>query len=167
MKIYKRDPQTHLAPPELKQVHPLGKSPVVTVNDEVLAESGHIIQWMVNKYGNGRLAPPADSPEYQKYNYWLHYSEGSAMPPLVMKLVFDTLLVKSPWIVKPIVSKIVQEVNKAFIGPQLKTNFDYMESELSKTKWFAGRKFTAADIQMSYPVQVRHIYVHLHALNVF
>jgi glutathione S-transferase len=159
LKEYKRDPETHLAPPELKKIHPLGKSPLLEINGVVYAESAHIVQHLISKYGGGKFAPEPNTPEEERYNYWLHFAEGSAMPPLVMKLVFDVLQQKAPWIVKPIVSKMASEVNKAFLGPNLKANFEYMESELSKTKWFAGAELTGADILMSYPIKVHLFHV--------
>src|SRR5471032_2513605 len=88
VKRYERDAKTMLAPPELLAIHPLGKSPVITDGEVVLAESGAIIEYLVDKYGAGRLKPPAGSPQALKYLYWMHYAEGSAMPPLLMRLIF-------------------------------------------------------------------------------
>ncbi|MBS0450699.1 MAG: glutathione S-transferase [Proteobacteria bacterium] len=152
---YQRDPATMLAPASLKAVHPLGKSPVV-VTDEglVLAESGAILETLTEHYGHGRLAPPAGTAEAARYRYWLHYAEGSAMPPLLLKLVFDRME-KSPvpFFVKPIVKGIAGKAKASFIGPQLKTHLDFMEGELGKSQWFAGDEFTTADIQMSFAVE--------------
>lgn len=152
---YERDPATMLAPASLKAVHPLGKSPVV-VTDEglVLAESGAILETLAERYGHGRLAPPAGTPEAARHRYWLHYAEGSAMPPLLLKLVFDRIE-KSPvpFFVKPIVKGIAGKAKAAFIAPQIKTHLDFMEGELGKSKWFAGDEFSAADIQMSFAVE--------------
>ena len=89
IKYYERDPKTLLAPASLRQVHPLGKSPVITDGTLTVAESGAIIEYLVEQYGGGRLAPPPGTPERLRYIYWLHYAEGSAMPPLLLKLVFD------------------------------------------------------------------------------
>jgi len=152
---YERDPATMLAPASLKAVHPLGKSPVVVTDDGVvLAESGAILESLTERYGQGRLAPPAGSPEAARYRYWLHYAEGSAMPPLLLKLVFDRIE-KSPvpFFVKPIVKGIAGKAKAAFIAPQLKTHQDFMEGELGKSLWFAGEEFSAADIQMSFAVE--------------
>jgi len=140
IKRYARDPKTMLAPPELKQVHPLGKSPVITDGDLTLAESAAILEYLVERYGEDRLAPAAGTPDYLRFRYWMHYAEGSAMPPLLLRLVFDRVA-------------IAKGANQAFIGPQLKLHLDYMESELSKTQWFAGEDFTVADIQMSFPLE--------------
>lgn len=151
---YKRNPATLLAPPELRKIHPLGKSPVVTDDGTTLAESGAILEYLVRRYGGGRLIPPADTPEHVRFTYWMHYAEGSAMPPLLLRLVFNR--VKSgplPFFVKPIVKTIVRKVNEAFIEPQLKLHLDFMEGELDNREWFVGDAFTAADIQMSFPVE--------------
>ncbi len=151
---YQRDAKTMLAPKELRAVHPLGKSPVVTDDGNTLAESGAILEYLVARYGEGRLIPPAGSPERLRYTYWLHYAEGSAMPPLLLKLVFDRIETSPmPFFVKPIAKGISAEVKKAFITPQIKTHFDFIEAELGKSTWFAGEELTAADIQMSFPLE--------------
>ncbi|MDM0020541.1 glutathione S-transferase [Variovorax saccharolyticus] len=152
---YQRDPKTMLAPPELKKVHPLGKSPVVTADDgPALAESGAIIETLVERYGDGRLSPAAGTPEAHRYRYWLHYAEGSAMPPLLLKLMFDRVeKAKMPFFAKPIAKGIADKARAAFILPSLKTHLDFMEAELGKTEWFAGDAFSGADIQMSFPVE--------------
>lgn len=152
---YQRDPATMLAPASLKAVHPLGKSPVVVTDDGItLAESGAILETLTERYGQGRLVPPAGTPEAVRYRYWLHYAEGSAMPPLLLKLIFDRIE-KSPvpFFVKPIVKGIAGKTKAAFIAPQLKTHLDFMEGELGKSLWFAGEEFSAADIQMSFAVE--------------
>lgn len=151
---YERDPQTMLAPDSLRRVHPLGKSPVVTDGDRTLAESGAIIEYLADRYGAGRLAPPAGSPERLRYTYWLHYAEGSAMPPLLLKLVFDRIeSAPMPFIVKPIARAISGKAKSSFIEPQLALHLDYMEAELGRSEWFAGEAFSAADIQMSFPLE--------------
>lgn len=153
IKRYERDPKTLLAPPELRAVHPLGKSPVVTDGDLTLAESGAIIDYLANRYGP-HLLPPAGSPERLRCNYWLHYAEGSAMPPLLLKLVFDKVESSPmPFFVKPIARGIARKVKSAFVTPQLKLHLDYLESELAKSTWFAGETFSAADIQLSFPLE--------------
>ena len=152
---YQRDAKTMLAPPELRKVHPLGKSPVVTTDDGLtLAESGAIIETVVERYGQGRLAPAAGAPEALRYRYWLHYAEGSAMPPLLLKLVFDKIEnTPMPFFVKPIAKAISGKAKSGFITPQITTHLDFMEAELGKSLWFAGDAFTGADIQMSFPVE--------------
>ncbi len=154
IKAYERDPETMLAPESLTQVHPLGKSPVITDGEHNLAESGAIIEYLVDRYDNGRLRPPADSPEALRYRYWLHYAEGSAMPPLLLKLVFDRLSGPAmPLIMRPAAALIAAGVKRKFISPQIKRHLDFMESELSERDWFAGDAFSAADIQMSFPLE--------------
>lgn len=153
IKKYDRNPKTLLAPPELKRVHPLGKSPVLTDGDYTVAESGAIIEYLVNKYGNGRLKPPAGSKEELKYIYWLHYAEGSAMFPLLLSLIFSRLpKQKVPFFIKPVLKIISKKFLSSYVYPQLKLHTEFMESELKKTSWFAGNDFTAADIQMSFPI---------------
>jgi glutathione S-transferase len=153
IKRYQRDPQTMLAPPELRAVHPLGKSPVITDGELTLAESGAIIEYLAGRYGDW-LLPAAGSPERLRCTYWLHYAEGSAMPPLLLKLVFDKMeTAPMPFFAKPIARGIAGKVKNAFINPQLRQNLDYLEGELGKNEWFAGDTFSAADIQMSFPLE--------------
>ncbi|MFM0309142.1 glutathione S-transferase [Paraburkholderia sp. RL17-383-BIF-A] len=154
IKRYERDPETMLAPPELRAVHPLGKSPVITDDGQTIAESGAIIEYLIDKYGQGRFAPAPATPERLRYTYWLHYAEGSAMPPLLLKLV--ALRIASapmPFFAKPIARKIAATLQSSFIDPQLKLHLGYINQELSKTGWFVGNDFTAADVQMSFPLE--------------
>jgi glutathione S-transferase len=154
IKRYQRDAKTMLAPPSLRKVHPLGKSPVITDGGNTLAESGAIVEYLVERYGAGRLIPPTGSPERLRYSYWLHFAEGSAMPPLLLKLVFDKIeSTPMPFFAKPIAKGISSKVKSSFIDPQITNNLDYMEKELAKTDWFAGSDFSAADIQMSFPLE--------------
>jgi len=150
VKRYQRDAKTMLAPPELRQVHPLGKSPVITDGELTVAESGAIIEYLVDTYGAGKLGVG----DRLRYRYWLHFAEGTAMPPLLMSLVFKTIeAAPAPFFVKPIIRSIGKKVRTAFINPNLKNNFDYVERELGKSAWFAGDDFTAADVQMSFPME--------------
>ncbi|MRW86928.1 glutathione S-transferase [Pseudoduganella sp. FT26W] len=151
---YQRDPKTMLAPPELKKIHPLGKSPVITDNGIVVAESGAIAEYLIDTYGNGRLIPPAGTEERRRWTYFLHYAEGSAMAPLLMKLIFDRVETSpAPFFVKPIARAIAGKVKGSYILPQIAMHLDYLEGELGKSEWFAGNDFTAADIQMSFPLE--------------
>jgi glutathione S-transferase len=155
IQYYERDPKTMLAPATLRQVHPLGKSPIITDGDLTLAESGAIIEYLVERYGQGRLAPALDLPQRLRYTYWLHYAEGSAMPPLLLKLVFDRLEQGPlPFFVKPFAKLISNQVKGTFIEPQIAQHFDYLEAELAQNLWFVGDEFTAADIQMSFPIEM-------------
>ena len=154
VKHYQRDAKTMLAPPELRAVHPLGKSPVITDGNVTVAESGAIVEYLIHLYGEGRFKPPPGTPQRLRYTYWLHYAEGSLMPPLLMKLVFDEVeKAPMPFFIKPIARAISGKVKSAFISPQITQHLDYMEAELGKTLWFAGKEFTGADIQMSFPVE--------------
>jgi len=151
---YQRDAKTSLAPPELLRIHPLGKSPVVTEGDLTLAESGAIIEYLVERHGGGALVPAPGTPEHLRYRYWLHFAEGTAMPPLVMKLVFNRIeRGPMPFFAKPIAKGISRKVKAGFIDPNLERIAGYMEAELGRSAWFAGDAFSAADIQMSFPVE--------------
>ena len=141
------------APKELRAIHPLGKSPVITDNGNTIAESGAIIDYLVETYGKGRLIPPPNTPERLRYTYWLHYAEGSAMPPLVMKLLFTLMPRRAPVLMRPLVGMVSRQAMTMLVNPQLKRHMDFWENELSKTPWFAGNDFTAADIQMSFPLE--------------
>lgn len=151
---YQRDATTMLAPPELRKVHPLGKSPVITDGDTTVAETGAIIEYLVETYGEGRLRPAAGTPEALAYRYWLHYAEGSAMPPLLLKLVFNRVRqAPVPFFIKPIVKGIVAKVSNAFIDPQIKLHLSFQNEALANSGWFVGEEFSAADIQMSFPLE--------------
>lgn len=154
IKYHKRNPKTHLAPPELKAVHPLGKSPVVVDDGRVLAETGAIVDYLLDTHGNGRLRPPPGTDEWLRFIYWLHYAEGSAMPPLVMRLIFRVMPRRSPWLLRPLVRRIAERAQAGFVTPQLKLHMNYWESELQRSTWFAGEEFTSADIMMSFPIEV-------------
>jgi len=152
--FYRRDPKTMLAPPALRAVHPLGKSPVVTDGDLTLVESGAIVEYLADRYGGGRLAPAVGTPARLRYTRWLHYAEGSLMPPLLLKLVFHRVETeKMPFFAKPIAKAIAGKVRQAFIDPQLRLHLDYLEGELEHAEWFAGDAFSGADIQMSFPIE--------------
>ncbi|UVE16487.1 glutathione S-transferase [Pseudomonas sp. LS44] len=153
IQYYQRDPKTMLAPPELRAVHPLGKSPVLSDGELVLAESGAIIEYLVERYGNGRLQP-ADAGERLLYRYWLHYAEGSAMPPLLLKLVFDRIeRGPMPFFIRPIAKAIASKAKSSFIQPQINQHLTYLKGALASSGWFAGHAFSAADIQMSFPLE--------------
>ncbi|MCK2043836.1 glutathione S-transferase [Chromohalobacter salexigens] len=148
-----RDPQTLLAPESLKRLHPLGKAPLIVDEGLTVAESGAIIDYLIERYDDGRLAPPVGTSEHRDYRYWLHYAEGSAMPPLVMHLVFSRLgKPPVPAVLRPVASKLGQGVQTKFLDPEIERHLAFWESTLTEHAWFAGSDFTAADIQMSFPV---------------
>ena len=141
---YERDPQTMLAPPSLRKVHPLGKSPVIEDDDaagrpRVLAETGAIVEYLVEK-GEGRLGPPANRDAVLRYRHFLHYAEGSMMPPLLALLVVNRLGLLGRPAKKPLLAMFRQHL-------------DWLESELAERAWFAGDEFTAADVMMSFPLE--------------
>jgi glutathione S-transferase len=154
IKPYRRDPKSMLAPPELRAVHPLGKSPVITDGNVTMAESGAVLEYLVERRGAGRLAPAPSSPERLRYIYWLHFAEGTAMPPLLLKLVFDRLEKgPMPFFARPIARAISRRVKSTYIEPNIARNLDFMEAELGHSEWFAGGEFSAADVQMSFPLE--------------
>jgi glutathione S-transferase len=153
VKRYQRDAQTMLAPPALRAVHPLGKSPVIVEGDMVLAESGAIIETLADRHGAGKLAPAPGSSERARYLYWLHFAEGTAQPPLLLKLLFDRIKSKAPFFVRPVARAIADKALGTFVLPNIGRNLDFMEGELAKNEWFAGPQFSAADIQMSFPLE--------------
>jgi glutathione S-transferase len=154
VKRYERDAKTMLAPAALLAVHPLGKSPVIVDGTVTVAESGAIVEYLIDRYAAGRLIPPPGTPERLRYTYWLHYAEGSAMPPLLLKLIFDRVANSgAPWPISAVARRIAGTVQNGFIGPQLKRHLDYLEAELAAYPWFAGAEFTAADVQMSFPLE--------------
>lgn len=154
IKLYKRDPKTMLAPPELRAVHSLGKAPVITDGELTLAESGAILEYLADRYGAGVLIPAHGTPARLRCNYWLHYAEGSAMPPLLLKLVFDKVeTAPAPFFVRPIARSIAHKVQRAFINPQIALHLDYMEAELGQHAWFGGDAFGVADVALSFPLE--------------
>jgi glutathione S-transferase len=150
---YERDPLTMLAPEALEHIHPLGKSPVITDAGVTIAESAVILEYLVEKYGNGRLAPRPGTSEYLRYRYFMHYAESSLMPYLLLRLVFGRVRTRAPLLVRPIAKSIARKVERTFIGPNLVRHLRFLDGELAKSTWFAGDELTAADIQMSYAME--------------
>ena len=153
IKHYQRDAKTMLAPPELRDVHPLGKSPVITDGGDTVAETGAIVEYILDKYGQGRLTPPAGTPEKLRFTFWMHFAEGSAMPPLVMTLVFGELPKRMPALLRPVGRMIAKTAQQGYLRPTIDAQLDLMEAELSRSAYFAGPDLTAADIMMSFPVE--------------
>jgi len=152
IKRYEREPSMQ-APASLRAVHPLGKSPVITDGDRTLAESGAILEYLVDTYGNGRFRPATGTAEKINYTYFLHYAEGSLMPLLLMKLIFSRIPSRLPFFMKPVGRAIAKGANTTLLDPQIGSHFMFLEGELGKREWFAGADFTAADIQMSFPLE--------------
>jgi glutathione S-transferase len=152
---YKRDPQTSLAPPELEAIHPLGKSPVITDGELTVAESGAIIEYLLDTYDETRrLRPASGTPERLQYTYWLHYAEGSFMPLMIISLLFSRIeSAPMPFFIKPIARGIVAKVREGYLDRNVQKNLRFMENTLATSDWFAGATFSGADVQMSFPVE--------------
>ena len=160
IRLYRRDPVSRLAPPELKKIHPLGKSPVVTDGDTVVAESGAIIEYLVERFGAqapaelAHLEPARDAPAHRECRFWMHYAEGSLMNWLVMKLVFDTIpRQRMPFFARPVARALCTKVQQKLINPNVQTALAFIEAHLAQNLWFAGEYLTMADFQMSFPVE--------------
>lgn len=160
LRTYRRDPKTRLAPPELKAVHPLGKSPVITHGQTVVAESGAILEYLAEVFADraqgelAHLVPTAGTPEHRQCRFWMHYAEGSLMNWLVMKLIFVTIPKQPmPFFVRPIAKGICQQVQNKLIDPNLAAALPFIDAELAKQSWFAGEHLTLADFQMSFAVE--------------
>ena len=138
---HQRDAKTMLAPDTLLKVHPLGKSPVIVDGDLVLPESGAIVEYITDRYGNRRLMPKRDSTAYARYLYWLHYSEGSVMFPVILTYYATRF------------GAAMDPVRERAEG-QRKLHFDFIESELAKSQYFVGDEFSAADVEMSFPLEM-------------
>ncbi len=150
IKSYARTPEFR-APDSLKQIHPLGRAPVVETDGLVLAESGAVIEYFTER--EGKLKPSAGE-ELLRYRFFLHYAEGSAMPPLLVQLIADKLAeAPAPFFIKPILKGAANKLEENFSGPALQLHFGFVNAELQGRSYFAGEGFTAADIQMFYAVE--------------
>ena len=153
LKVYRRNPATRLAPPELKAIHPLGKSPVLDEGDARIAETGAIIEYLLEARPGSNLRPATGTEAARRCTYWLHYAEGSAMTPLLLKLIFTVLPSRVPFLARGVAKGISKAMNANMIDPQVAAHTGYWEAELGKSEWFAGHAFSAADIMMSFPVE--------------
>jgi glutathione S-transferase len=154
---YQRNPDTMLAPKALRDIHPLGKSPAITDGGRTIAESGAIIEYIVDTYcedrSEGRLRPDRGTPEFERYRYWMHYAEGSAMTPLLLKLIFNRLPSQVPWLLRPVLNLVSKGVKREFINPEIARHMGYWEKELAERTFFVTDTLTAADIQMIFPLE--------------
>ena len=151
---HERDPKTNLAPESLKRVHALGKSPVIDDDGLVIAESGAIVDYLARKDEERRFVVEEGSDGFLDWTFWMHYAEGSLMPPLVMRLVFEK--VKSgpmPFFARPVAKGIVDKTHKMFLGPMIQSHLDFVEDHLARHDWFVAGQLTAADFQMSFPLE--------------
>ncbi len=164
IKRYKRDGNTSLAPPELLAIHPLGKSPVITDGELTIAESGAIVEYLIDKYDQGRLKPAEGTPERREYTYWLHYAEGSFAPLMIISLIMSRIeSAPLPFFAKPVTKGIVAKVRGGYLDQNIKRHLDFMEATLGRSAWFCGNAMTAADIQMSFAVEAAAIRTNLAA----
>ncbi len=151
---YERDPETQLAPKSLEAVHPLGKAPVIEDEGRVVAETGPIVDYLIDRFGGDSFRPAAGSPAFQDYRYWLHYAEASLMTPLILRLVMDRInTAPMPFFVRPIAKAITGKVREGFIDPNMDRHFDFVNASLEARDFFAGDTLTGADIMMSFPVE--------------
>lgn len=152
---YKRTAKTLRAPKSAQSLHPLGRFPIVEVDGRILVESGAIITYMVAREGKCK---PTDEEDQLQYTYWLHYAEGSAMTPMIVKLITTGMKnTKLPFFIKPIVKSIAKKIDQSFTDGEIQTHFGWIEKFLSEHQYFAGDHFSAADIQMSYPIQASFV----------
>ena len=164
IKRYGRDKETSLAPPELKDIHPLGKAPIVVDGDVTVAESGAIIEYLVQHYDDGKLRPADGTPEWRTYTYWLHYSEGTFMPLMIVSLILGRIeTAPMPFFVKPIARGIAGKVRAGYLDANVARNLEFMEQTLGESKWFCGDRLTAADVQMSFALEAAEVRTNLSA----
>ena len=151
---YKRDPFTSSGPESLKAIHPLGKSPVITDGDLTIAETGAIIEYLLDQYDTENRLRPTSGQALLDYRYWLHFGEGSLMPLLVMKLVLMKVPENPmPFFIKPIAKMLMGKIQDNFITPRLTPQLNFIEKTLGERTWFTGETISGADIQMCFPLQ--------------
>ena len=159
---YERDKLTMLAPPELLKLHPLGKAPVVSDGEDTLAESGAIIEYLVEKYDDGRLRPARGTPAALSYTYWMHYAEGSLMPFMLLSLIIGRIeTAPAPFFIRPIAKGIAAKIRSGFLDANVKRSLEFMEMTLNSSLWFCGDEISAADIQMSFPIEAAAVRANL------
>ncbi len=162
IKRYARDPETSLAPAELTAIHPLGKAPIITDGDTVIAESGAIIEYLVDRFGKGRLVPADGTAEKLKYTYFMHYAEGSFMPLMIISLIMGRIeAAPVPFFLKPITRGIANKVRDGYLTESIRRNLHFLETTLAATPWFTGSEMTAADVQMSFAVEAAAVRANL------
>ena len=162
IKRYGRDKQTGLAPPELLDVHPLGKAPVITDGDRTIAESGAIIEYLMYEYDDGRLRPEEGTDERLAYNYWLHYAEGSFAPLMILSLVLSRIEeAPMPFFLRPVAKGIAGKVREGYLDDNVSRNLAFMDATLKKSRWFCGSMFSAADVQMSFALEAAEVRTNL------
>ena len=164
IKRYGRDRQTGLAPPELLDVHPLGKAPVITDGDRTIAESGAIIEYLMYEYDDGRLRPQEGTDDRLAYNYWLHYAERTFAPLMILSQVLSRIeQAPMPFFLRPVAKGIAEKVRVADLDANVSRNLEFMDATLKESRWFAGDMFTAADVQMSFALEAAEVRSNLSA----
>jgi glutathione S-transferase len=154
VKNYKRNAKTKLAPKSLLSIHSLGKSPVIEDDGVILAESGAIFQYLLNKYDTGhKLHPEGVDDSYNDYLFWLHFAEGSLAWPLVMRLLHQTVIDKTPFGISTVAKLIFTGIEKAYLTHTINNAFDYIEKTLEKGEFFLGKELSAVDMMMSFPLE--------------
>ncbi len=153
LKLYERDKITRLAPKEYKTISPLGTAPVITDGDITLAETGAIFEYILDQNTGSSLRPKVGANARVNYLFWLHSSQGSMMPMMLMGLVFTMLETRSPALIRPVIKTVLGKARSAMIQPRLKLLLQKAEADLDATGWFAGDQLTAADMMMSYPIE--------------
>lgn len=148
---HRRNKRTKLAPPELAEIHPLGKAPILEHDGRALAESGAIVEHLVEHFGSGWGAPAEARDDYR---FWLHYAEGSVMPILLLQLIMDEIKTNTPFLMRPVSAAIVALVHQAYLGHNSRLHADFLEKQLADGRaWLLGEQPSAADVMMSFPVE--------------
>jgi glutathione S-transferase len=153
LKLYDRDKTTRLAPANYKKLSPLGTSPVITDGKLVLAETGAIFDYLLDKYPNETLRPTAAASNRTQYLFWINAAQGSFMPLMLMDTVFRILEARVPFLIRPMIKAVLGQADKAMVTPRMKLILDQAETDLGKGPWFAGDSMTAADMMLSYPLE--------------
>lgn len=155
VEAFQRDAETMLAPLAYKNLHPLGKAPIVSIGDETLTETGYIMERILRDFGQGRLVPEAGSEDYEAYRYWMHACEGSVMPYLIIYFVLrQTTKPPVPFFIRPFTKLVFKGACDGYLGETIDGILKFMDDTLANSTWFAGDEFTAADIMMSFAVKV-------------
>lgn len=153
LKIYQRDPKTNLAPADYQALHPMGKSPVVTDGEMTLAETGAIVEYLLDHYMTAGLRPEKGTPERQAYYYWMHAAEGSVMPLLTLGLFLTMMETRPPFFMRPIIKAVTGQLRKAYHTPSLRKQINYINTHLGENEWFTGSHLTGADAMMLFPLE--------------